>query len=147
MTAWYLFASTAGRHFKMTGRGRVAVWNRRVTSWIAAVALVFSALAPALAQAVAGGADRAAPWADICTSAGMPQGAGPTSSDENPLPDGIKHCPWCTGGGHASVLLSANYSPAIGSRGEESSGEFRQPSFIRLTLRGKSQPRAPPINS
>ncbi len=147
MTYRYPFANVTSCHSHMTGRGRVAMWNRRITAWVAAVALAFSVLVPALAQAVAWGADRAAPWAEICTSSGMQQGADPTSGGENPLPHGTKHCSWCNGGSHPSVLLPANCSPVIGSRGEESTGEFRQPSLVRLTLHGESQPRAPPICS
>ncbi len=75
--------------------------RRRLTLWIAMLAILFSALAPAVSQALA--VNRAsAGWAEICTAAGsklvqlgVEQPGGQPQPASDPLSHHLKNCPYC----------------------------------------------------
>jgi hypothetical protein len=73
------------------------VRRRRLSAWIAIVAILLAALAPGIAQALASSQPQPTPWAEICTSAGMQvrQGIAPTgdSGEHDGMMSG--HCPFC----------------------------------------------------
>lgn len=147
MARWHPCAGTSCSAFRMRGRGHGATLSLRLVAWIAAAALLFVALAPTLAQAIAAGTDGSAPWAEVCTTSGMQPSANPTSGGETPPHHGIKHCPWCAGGGQSGVLPSASYTPQFGHRVQDPPNELRNHPSVRSTFRGASQPRAPPAYS
>lgn len=147
MARWHLFVGTSGSTFRMTGRGRVATLNLRFVAWIAAVALLISALAPTLAPAVNAGTGGAAPWAEVCTTSGSQPSVNQTPGGEMPAHHGIKHCPWCAGNSQSGVLPSASYTPQFDRRVQAPSGDLRNHLSARFAFRGASQPRAPPAYS
>ena len=72
--------------------------QRRLTAWLAMLALVLAALAPALAQAAVAGSDRG-DWVQICSATGMVwvQADHAASDPENaPVADMGMPCPWCS---------------------------------------------------
>jgi ABC-type amino acid transport substrate-binding protein len=72
--------------------------TRRLAAWIAGLAVLFGALAPTLARAMAAGPGDAA-WTEICTGAGMVRVAVPADSapDESGSGSGVAgiDCPYC----------------------------------------------------
>lgn len=74
-----------------------------LTTWIAACALLFGALAPTLSHAVVRSAAQAVEF-PICSAAGHT--VGPASPGLPDLgPDPFKHCPYCADQHHAPGLL------------------------------------------
>jgi hypothetical protein len=72
--------------------------QRRVCAWLAMLALVLTALAPTLAQAVVSNTDRG-DWVQICSASGMvwiqaDPGAGDPQSA--PMAGAGMQCPWCS---------------------------------------------------
>lgn len=124
----------------------------RLTAWIAIFAVLLAALAPSMARAIAS-PRQAMPWSDICTAAGMQQGApdaAPASGSGQPRhPEGLgfKHCPFCLNpaGPFALPPASLDCLPAAdaGARYFPSSATAPAPRFIRIA----AQPRAPPAVS
>lgn len=90
--------------------------HRRFTTWLALLAMVMGALAPAAAQAVVASTDRAQ-WVEVCSASGMlwvkAEGlaaAGADLADHDtggPLADTRMHCPWCSLHGGAAGLPPA----------------------------------------
>jgi hypothetical protein len=81
--------------------------QRRISAWVALLALVWGALAPTVTQAMVGGSERAE-WLEVCSVSGMlwvkaDTGEVAAHPPEGSLPadSGAQHCPWCTlhGGG------------------------------------------------
>lgn len=71
--------------------------QRRLTTWLASLALVLGALAPTLAQAVVASSDRS-DWVQICSASGMVWIQLDLSSqapDSPPATDMGMQCPWC----------------------------------------------------
>ncbi|WP_393938690.1 DUF2946 domain-containing protein [Piscinibacter sakaiensis] len=70
--------------------------HRRITSWIAALAILLASLAPALSHALASatGAD----WIEICTTQGSKWiQAGEDGTERTPASAHLlEHCPYCT---------------------------------------------------
>ena len=120
---------------------------RRFTAWIATFAILLAALAPTLAQALAAGSDRAAPWSEICTATGVPPNAEMPPGDHRQTEHGIKHCPWCAGSNHPYGLVSPNYALPVGGGTQTSPADSPRDPPNRIKHRGTPQPRAPPGRS
>jgi hypothetical protein len=120
---------------------------RRLTAWIACIAILLAALAPTLAQALTAGAERATPWSEICSAAGTQPGAESLPGSDGQSSHGIKHCPWCAGSNHQFALPSAHYAlpPAIARQATPADLQVHSPTGLKR--RGIPQPRAPPIRS
>ena len=74
---------------------RAARAHRRFTSWIAALAILLSALAPALSHALA--ADGGASWVEICTTQGSKWIQAEDGSEGAPASTHVlDHCPYCS---------------------------------------------------
>ncbi len=73
--------------------------RRRLTLWIVCLAILWAALAPALASIGSLSAGKPMPWHEICTTSGLPSSAlSSASGDGLPSPDKARpatHCPWC----------------------------------------------------
>lgn len=72
--------------------------QRRLTAWLAMLAMVLAALAPTLAQAVVASSDRS-DWVQICSATGMvwvQADHAPGDPDGAPLADMGMQCPWCS---------------------------------------------------
>lgn len=88
-------------------------------AWIAMLGVLFSALAPTLAQAMA--ARPAGEEVQVCTMEGMKTIAVPRAASGKPvsIDHVFKHCPCCAAhGGTSPVLLAAPYlfvPPAVSS--------------------------------
>jgi hypothetical protein len=72
--------------------------QRRLSAWLAMLALGLAALAPTLAQAVVASSDRS-DWVQVCSATGMvwvqaDHAAGDTQSA--PAADMGMQCPWCS---------------------------------------------------
>lgn len=74
--------------------------TRRAAAWLAAAALLLSAVLPGLAQAL--DAPGAARWVEVCTASGSrwaERRAAPEAAGTNSAPtDAVvsDHCPWCS---------------------------------------------------
>ena len=72
-------------------------FTRRFTSWMAVLALLMAALAPAISHAL--GATTATSWTEVCTSQGskwVQRDAAP-SDDSAPVTEhALEHCPYCS---------------------------------------------------
>ena len=84
--------------------------HRRFTTWLALLAMVLGALAPAVAQAVVASSDRAA-WVEVCSVSGMVwvkadtgERAGAEHDGPVPMRDAAQHCAWCSLHGGAAGL-------------------------------------------
>lgn len=70
--------------------------HRRLTSWIAALAVLLASLAPSLSQALASatGLD----WIEVCTAQGSKWiQAGDDGTERAPgAAHGLEHCPYCS---------------------------------------------------
>lgn len=121
----------------------LSLFHRRFSAWLALLALVLGAFAPAVTQAVVAGSDRAG-WVQICSVSGMTWvqvdagDAGPTSG--NPAGSG---CTWCTG--HAAgglPLAPLSWAPlssaAVAPR-------WANASVVLALVWTPLQSRAPPV--
>ncbi|MET0319555.1 MAG: DUF2946 domain-containing protein [Duganella sp.] len=71
--------------------------RRRLTVWIAMLAILFSALAPAVSHAIEAGRGTAA-WVEICTVAGAKMvrlGDAPMKPVQDALQHHMDNCPYC----------------------------------------------------
>jgi Protein of unknown function (DUF2946) len=117
-----------------------------LTSWIAMLAILMSALAPSISHAVAPKQSDA--WVEVCTSAGakwVKQNAG--SSEQAPASDGghaFEHCPYCSLHANAIAIPAAPFVPALGA----TLSDLLPIAFLAAprTLHAwvTAQPRAPP---
>jgi hypothetical protein len=88
-------SSTQARHLECEAM-RSTRTHRRLTSWIAALAILLASLAPAVSHALASATD--SNWVEICT----PQGskwiqAGEDGSEPAPASGHLlDHCPYCS---------------------------------------------------
>lgn len=70
-------------------RGR----TRTLTAWIAVLAFLVSAFAPALAQAFA--SNDATPWAELCSVHAPASSQGPAKDPARGAAHPLEHCPAC----------------------------------------------------
>jgi hypothetical protein len=71
--------------------------TRTLTPWIAVLAILMAALAPAISHALMSGTK--ASWVEVCTSAGARWVNVAGDADEQPTPAGahaLDHCPYCS---------------------------------------------------
>ena len=73
------------------------VRRKRLTAWIAIFAVLLAALAPVISQAFAALQPQPAPWAEICSAAGLQVRPGLASHSESGDHEGkmSAHCPFC----------------------------------------------------
>ena len=118
--------------------------HHRLTSWIAALAILLAALAPSLSQAL--GSANGSSWIEVCTSQGskwIEQGAdnGPAAPVTG---HAFEHCPFCSL--HAPTLglpPSAQIAPLpIDGRAEFPPAFLAAPRTQHAWL--SARPRAPP---
>jgi len=126
---------------------RMHVRSKRLSTWVAILALLMMALAPLMSQAF--GAGSASGWAEICSVYGskwVKIDAGTT--DPQPTPASghpLDHCPYCSL--HASALGMPPAPIAVQAMGST----YREvpPAFLTAprTLHAwrTAQPRGPPI--
>jgi len=80
---------------------------RDFAAWIACIAVLMAALAPAISQAVATRADGPQGWTEVCTTQGMQriliQGAPALPDAPAPEHFSFEHCPFCLT--HAGVAV------------------------------------------
>jgi Protein of unknown function (DUF2946) len=96
--------------------------HRRITAWLAMLALVLGALAPTVAQAMVVGGERA-DWLEICSVSGMAWVKVDTGEVRDQQPDGgapagaaSQHCAWCTLHGGVSGLPTVSPVPVMAAR-------------------------------
>lgn len=126
--------------------------HRRFTTWLALLAMVLDALAPAVAQAVVASLDRAA-WIEVCSVSGIVwvkadtgEMAGAVHDSQAPMSEAIQHCPWCSlHGGAAGLPTEIHLDAAFPNQSD------LPPAFLRaVTLSGtwaSPQARAPPFSA
>ena len=123
--------------------------HRRLTGWIALLAVWFAALAPVVSHALVW-TGAAASGLDVCTAAGaqpLSLDAGLARPDAAPLHDVLEHCAFCVLGAGAAPLASVG--PALPTVFEPS-GQVAQPVFLPALpgLAWRLLPsRAPPLAS
>ena len=80
------------------GRMQRRPFSRTLTSWLAILAILMSALAPSISHAL--GSKFGPSWVEICTPSGAKWvQAGSGTSDEAPASPGghlLEHCPYCS---------------------------------------------------
>ena len=120
-------------------------FHRRTAAWLAWLAVVWSALAPTLAQAWV--AHQAPPaWVEVCTATGMlwvQADTGVTTDTAPSEPSPSKHCPWCTPHRDAACGPSAQTSLALPARLTDLPPAFYR-SAHAATVWLPAQSRAPP---
>lgn len=82
--------------------------HRRFITWLAALAMVLGAVAPAVAQTLIASSDRS-DWVEVCSASGMMwvKVDAPDAGNKGigtPLHASAKHCPWCSLHGGVSGL-------------------------------------------
>ncbi len=70
--------------------------DRRLTLWIASLAILWAALAPAVLSMATTAGNTSAPWHEICTSSGLLVSAADAEAPSPVKALPAKHCPWCT---------------------------------------------------
>lgn len=128
---------------------RLSPSTHRLAAWLATLAMLMGALAPAVAQVVVdvrGGAG----WVQVCSASGMLWVQLDTDADSGhgapnePMADGSGHCPWCKLGGGVTGLppvQTALVHPGV--HGAQPQMYFR--SAMPGAARVVPQPRAPPL--
>lgn len=120
--------------------------SRALTSWIAVLAILMTALAPSISHAM--GAKNGASLIEVCTSLGakwvQPDGS---STDQAPASDGVHpfvHCPYCSLHADAMAIPAA----PVGSALAISLSGLLPAAFLAaprtLSAWATAQPRAPP---
>jgi hypothetical protein len=120
--------------------------THRLVAWLAALALLLGALAPAVAQGLVEARGESG-WVQVCSASGMlwvqiDADAG-TGAPGEPMADGAGHCPWCKLGGGATGLPPVQTALVLPDlQGAQPQAHFRSAplSMGRVT----AQPRAPP---
>jgi Protein of unknown function (DUF2946) len=95
--------------------------HRRITAWLAMLALVMGALAPTVTQAMVAG-DESADWLEICSVSGMAWVKVDTGEVRDRQSDGGapmgagQHCAWCTLHGGTAGLPAVSVVTALPAR-------------------------------
>jgi hypothetical protein len=117
--------------------------QRRIGAWLALLALLLGAFAPAATQAVVAGSDRAG-WVQICSVSGMAwvqlDAGDDGSSPDNSAANG---CTWCTG--HAPGGLPPAANPWSLTGGATACVVQASPSAVLARTWPPAQSRAPPL--
>jgi Protein of unknown function (DUF2946) len=117
--------------------------SRLLIHWIAILAILMAALAPAISQALGSGSGRS--WVEVCTVAGAKWVALDESAKDAPAPakPAFEHCPYCS-------LHVDGWAPASGKSnvGLSLQGDLQPTAFLQaprtLPTWVSAQPRAPP---
>jgi hypothetical protein len=120
--------------------------HRRLTAWIAALAILTASLAPALSQAVASATG--AHWIEICTTQGSRwiQAGEDGSEPTPPLKHVLEHCQFCsphTPTGLPPATPRAHLPPGL--LHETPLAFLSAPRTLHAWV--SAQPRAPPLFS
>lgn len=119
---------------------------RLLTGWIAGLALLFAALAPALSPAF--GAQRGASWVEVCTAQGSAWVKAETGGDQGDAQKAhtFEHCASCFLQAHGPALPPAALTAPL-----VQGADVLAPAFLAAprTLHAwvGAQPRAPPALS
>ena len=122
--------------------------HRRFAIWLAAIAVLFGAIAPSISHAL--GSSRVAAWMEVCSVQGATLRQVDSTDKRESLPTGkhlLEHCPYC------SIHL-----PTLGVPASVWNAPLRMdlrdgfPIAFFATARTlhawvSAQPRAPPLNS
>jgi hypothetical protein len=131
--------------------------NRQLISWLACMAIVLNALAPAVSHAMAKIQGDSAPWEQICSVSGIkfvPMAFGPSTSTQqadqkgdNTQPMSMQHFPYClVHAGSIAVLTEYGfdlYQADLSYSLPELFYQSPRPLFVWAA----SSPRAPPTFS
>ena len=123
--------------------------SRRLTAWIACLAILMASFVPSISHALAATSGAGTPWGEVCTSvgaslvkAGLARNPLPASSDQKTIH--LEHCPFCLTHAGAMALPSAANSmlPAL-------SASYPLPTLFYQSSRplfawSAAQARAPP---
>ena len=122
--------------------------THRLATWLATLALLLGALAPAVAQALVDTRSDAG-WVEICSSSGMrwvqlnaDADPGDPASDE-PMADGSRHCPWCNLHGATGLPPAPTLTPLLAPLATVPQVPPSPVSFA--TFWPAAPPRAPPL--
>jgi hypothetical protein len=131
--------------------------NRRLISWLASMAIVLNALAPAVSHAMASIQGQSAPWMEICSVSGTKfvpmafdlspshatdQADSSKTGDSQPM--SMQHCPYCLAqAGNMAVLTDYGFELAQTDLSYSLPALFYQ-SHHPLFVWAASSPRAPP---
>lgn len=123
---------------------------RKITSWMVCFAILLSALAPAISQAVAPQKSAAPLWTEICTAAGLvfvdathPAPDGSPSQQQSPHFD---KCPYCRLQADAPGLPpSFDATPLLIVEAGNTHPFLFYESHRPLFARTSGHPRAPPV--
>ena len=119
---------------------------RRISSWIAILAILLGALAPAISHALASPGKG---WVEVCTAQGTIWVAGDEAGDNksSKTTDEAKHCAYCSFHAHAlGILPSAATALPVPALSEAVPRAFLSAPRT-LHAWANAQPRAPPIHS
>jgi len=123
--------------------------THRFAAWLATLAMLMAALAPAVAQVVVD-ARGGAGWVQVCSASGMlwvqldPDADIGNGAPAEPMADGSVHCPWCKLGGGATGLPPVQTDlvhPDVHGVPPQTHFRSATPSAVRVF----AQPRAPPL--
>jgi DUF2946 family protein len=128
--------------------------NRFLVSWLACMAIVLNALAPAISHAMASVQGQPAPWTEICSVSGTKFAPldfnlavdGKKDRDTQPM-SSMQHCPYClTHAGSVGMLTDIGFELAKHDLSYSLPELFYQ-SPHPLFVWAASSPRAPPLLS
>lgn len=131
---------------RITADMRLAGTTRRFAAWIAALAVLMAALAPALSHAMASG--QGADWIEICSAQGTKWLPG--EGDDSGAPTTIhafEHCPYCSVHAQTGDLppVVPTVTPVAGLREVAPRAFLAAPRTLHAWV--SAQPRAPPLFS
>lgn len=117
--------------------------RRRIVGWLALVAVLLAALAPAVSHALGGGTGDA--WVELCTARGS-QWVPADSQDPGgpPASHAFEHCPYCSLQLPALGLPPAAGPLLLGSPADQASPVARLAVPHARQPRLRALPRAPP---
>lgn len=125
---------------------------RRVSAWVALLALVFGALAPTVTQAMVADGDRA-DWLAVCSVSGMVWVQADTGEvrdrqpdSSGPMSDASPHCLWCMLHGGVAGLPADQHGIDLPPRLTDlPPAYYRAP--LAATVWAPAQSRAPPLTA
>ncbi|MDP3813042.1 MAG: DUF2946 domain-containing protein [Hydrogenophaga sp.] len=125
--------------------------HRRFAAWLAMLAMVCSALAPTVAQAVVA-SQGGAGWVQVCSASGMvwvqastfdrADGETLVNAGES-MADASRHCPWCNLHGATGLPPASLPQPALSPQAEPP--RTQAPWAAPATFWPAAPSRAPPL--
>lgn len=133
--------------------------NRRITAWLACLAILLNTLAPTISHAMASAQGEGTPWAQICSTNGtrfIPLDLSDlsvdssTSSPQDGTPQSsmaMDHCAYClTHAGSFAVFTDTPLPTTFAETSQDYPARFYQSPY-RLFVWATASPRAPPVLS